>query len=459
MKWGPVRGAAAIALLAALVASGPAAARGIANPVGYDISYPQCNSAFPTGGAFGIVGVNKGLPFSANPCLGSGDGPSELMWAGMNAQLYANTADPGPALSSHWPNGQTAPQQCNTAASPGADTTTCAYDYGWNAAADSYLDAVNAYVSLSLAAAGATRTPVANAWWLDVETVNSWEANPANNVAELQGEADYLKSVGAASVGFYSPAANWQTITGGTTAFASYPSWVPGASSLSDAQARCSAVGFTGGPVLLVQFPNGASVADLACAVQPSLSFQTASFTVVAGKPSPPITLMLSSPASAPVSVSLGSSSGAGRFSSAAAGPWTATLTLSLAANATQAPAVYYEDTVPGSPVLTATAAGYTSATQTETVTVAPTPSCKLARTADRNFELALAHTRTRAAAARILHEIARQAHAQHHGATVEQDGCTDFEVAVLGFRSRAAVVLGAQQARRRFRQAAVEKT
>ena len=68
---------------------------------GYDISYPQCNVSFPASPGFGIVGVNGGKPYSANPCLGMGDGPSELAWAGMNAQLYANTADPGPALCNH----------------------------------------------------------------------------------------------------------------------------------------------------------------------------------------------------------------------------------------------------------------------------------------------------------------------------------------------------------------------
>src|SRR5437762_8172950 len=98
---------------------------------GFDISYPQCGGPFPSNPAFGIVGVNGGIVFSPNPCLGAGNGPSELAWAGgMRAQLYANTGNPGPALSSHWPNGQTSPRACNTSTSPGADTANCAYDYG-----------------------------------------------------------------------------------------------------------------------------------------------------------------------------------------------------------------------------------------------------------------------------------------------------------------------------------------
>ena len=55
-----------------------------------DISYPQCNGTFPSDAAFAIVGVNVGIVYSPNPCL-----TSELAWAGMDAALYANTANPG----------------------------------------------------------------------------------------------------------------------------------------------------------------------------------------------------------------------------------------------------------------------------------------------------------------------------------------------------------------------------
>src|SRR6266498_1508656 len=190
----------ALAVVSALVVAGllagraPSAAAATDPNVGYDISYPQCNGTFPSGGGFGIVGVNGGRVYSPNPCLGAGDGASELSWAGMDAGLYANTGNPGPALSSHWPNGQTSPRACNTAASPGADTLNCAYDYGWNAAADSYQTAVRAYISLGLAPSGATSTPTANAWWLDIETGNSWRTDVTLNVAALQGAVAHLES-------------------------------------------------------------------------------------------------------------------------------------------------------------------------------------------------------------------------------------------------------------------------
>ena len=230
--------------------------------IGYDISYPQCGGPFPRDPAFGIVGVNRGLVFSANPCLGAGSGPSQLAWAGLHAGLYANTGNPGPQLSSHWPVGQTSPRSC-TAAQP--DTADCAYDYGWNAAADSYATAVRAYVALGWADAGATRTPVANSWWLDVETANSWRADTSLNVAALQGAADYLQSVGATSVGFYSTPTMWSQITGNTTAFSGYRTWVAGASSLQAAKSRCAGSGFTGGGVQLSQFPKSGFDADVAC--------------------------------------------------------------------------------------------------------------------------------------------------------------------------------------------------
>jgi hypothetical protein len=235
-------------------------------PPGYDISYPQCAGPFPTSPAFEIVGVNGGRAFSPNPCLGTSDVPSELAWAGgTSAQLYANTGNPGPALSAHWPNGQTSPRACNTAASPGADTADCAYDYGWNAAADSYQTAVLAYVSLGLAPVGATQTPTANAWWLDVEITNSWRSAVALNVAALQGAVAYLQSAGAASVGFYSTPFQWNQITGSTRVFATAPSWVAGSTTGSQARTNCRSGGFTGGSVQLAQYEANGFDADLIC--------------------------------------------------------------------------------------------------------------------------------------------------------------------------------------------------
>ena len=138
-------GASAIAAAMVLIALAPSAEAGSkpkpAAPAGYDVSYPQCNQTLPSA-TFGIVGVNDGIVLSSNPCLGTGDGPSELAWAERATNhapaFYANTANPGPAYSSHWPAGQTAPRVCDASAQ---NSTDCSYDYGWNAAKDSFADA------------------------------------------------------------------------------------------------------------------------------------------------------------------------------------------------------------------------------------------------------------------------------------------------------------------------------
>ena len=237
-----------------------------ATPCWFDISYPQCGRPFPADAEFGVVGVNHGIDFSANPCQGAGDGPPELTWAGgVTAQLYANTGNPGPDLSSRWPDAQTSPRQCNTSTVAGSDTADCAYDYGWNAAADAYKTAASAYVSLGLASPGATSTPSPNVWWLDVEINNSWRTDVTLNVADLEGAVAYLQSMDTAGIGFYSNQYQWNQITGGTSVFSGYPSWVAGAGSAREAVADCSAKGFTGGRVAMAQYHAVGFDGDFLC--------------------------------------------------------------------------------------------------------------------------------------------------------------------------------------------------
>jgi hypothetical protein len=259
---------AVIALLALVPAagvdaggtSGSPASPAAATALGYDISWPQCGSPYPVNPAFGMIGVNKGIVFSPNPCLAS-----EVTWAGgTSAALYANTGNPGPALSTHWPTGQTSPQICS-ATTP--DTAACAYDYGYNAATDSYADAVSAFTALGLSG-----PPAGSAWWLDVETSNSWRSDVTLNVAALSGALDYLGGVAqVASLGFYSTSYQWGVITGGTSAFSAYPSWVAGGADAAGAAANCAGPGFTGGGVTVAQYPSGAFDADLRCSTATSV--------------------------------------------------------------------------------------------------------------------------------------------------------------------------------------------
>src|SRR4051794_29263044 len=140
-----------LALAVVLTAvSGPAYAGGHkpvrSSPSTYDVSYPQCGKALPAPVDGGIVGVNGGVVFSANPCLAT-----EYAWAAgattYAPAFYANTANPGPAYSSHWPAGQSLPRTCD-----GTNSVDCSYDYGWNAAKDSFADAS----AVTAAAANAT---------------------------------------------------------------------------------------------------------------------------------------------------------------------------------------------------------------------------------------------------------------------------------------------------------------
>src|SRR5262249_45053017 len=100
-----------------------------------DISFPQCGMPLPEGSVtpFGVLGVNGGRPFTANPCL-----VEELRWAKRLVQapaFYANTSNPGPWRTTHWPNGQTAPMTCSWS---DPNSLGCSFDYGWNAAHHSF---------------------------------------------------------------------------------------------------------------------------------------------------------------------------------------------------------------------------------------------------------------------------------------------------------------------------------
>jgi hypothetical protein len=344
---------AAIALLAlapaagvdAAAPSGSASLLAAATAPGYDISWPQCGGPYPVNPAFGIVGVNKGIVFSPNPCLGS-----EVTWAGAtSAALYANTANPGPALSTHWPTGQTNPQVCS-AATP--DTAACAYDYGYNAAADSYADAVSAFKALGLSA-----SPAGSPWWLDIETSNSWRSDVTLNVAALSGAVDYLGSVvHVASLGFYSTSYQWGVITGGTSAFSAYSSWVAGGADAAGARANCAGPGFTGGGVTLAQYPSGGFDADLRCSTA-----------------TPVLTTITVSPASASVQTGKTaqfSATGLDQFGSPLSPQ--PTFTWSVSGGGTMSGGLFTAGSTAGGPFTVTAASGSVSGTASVTVTATP---------------------------------------------------------------------------------------
>lgn len=237
---------------------------------GYDVSYPQCGTALPTGQAFGIVGVNGGLATTANSCLST-----QLGWAWQSvggtlqpkAQAYLNTANPGQIRHqvTTWPSSGTSPYgNCN-----GANNQACSWVYGYQRAQKS----VQTFFEQAATAAGVSTNPGDYVWWLDVETANTWEtggsAALANNRAALEGWTYYLQTVAKANVGLYSTASQWRQIAGtvpATSSLYTLNSWLPGASTAAGATTNCNASPLVaGGKVTLAQYVSGGFDHDVSC--------------------------------------------------------------------------------------------------------------------------------------------------------------------------------------------------
>jgi len=244
---------------------------------GRDVSFPQCGGSLPDESVamFGVLGTNDGRAFTKNPCL-----VAELRWAKRLARppaFYANTGNPGPVRARNWPVGQTEPKTCPAT---DANSLACSYDYGWNAAWASYSAATDAAQRLHHVDRSNARRRAANVdWWLDVETMNSWQTvddtpsatTARRDVATIAGEIDALRTAGVHSVGVYSTAFQWNVITGGArvtgSTFSEVPQWLAGYDSQSDALAGCSESAFTGGAVRMTQYlGHDGFDADVVCA-------------------------------------------------------------------------------------------------------------------------------------------------------------------------------------------------
>jgi hypothetical protein len=269
-----VLSAVMIAVSAAPAASQDAGRRGVPRAVATrttvgrgvarDVSFPQCGGSLPraSSAVSGVLGTNNGISFTRNPCL-----VAELRWAKRLTSppaFYANTGNPGPQRSKHWPIGQTTPYVC---ASADPNSIGCSYDYGWNAAKHSFATAADAARRLHRVDHDNAHRRAANVeWWLDVETMNSWQAIDGKatlsafrrDVATLLGEVAALRHAGVAQVGIYSTPYQWKLITGGSAVtrgrFATAPQWLAGFESHADAVTGCARRGFTGGPVRMTQY-------------------------------------------------------------------------------------------------------------------------------------------------------------------------------------------------------------
>jgi hypothetical protein len=204
---------------------------------GYDVSYPQCGGTAATG-SFGIVGVNGGRPFTNNSCLGAEYAAAPKSTA---PSLYINTG-----YATAYRSNITAGCSALSGSVSGTSKQIQAWAIGCS----------EAETSLSYATAqGATS---AAAWWLDVETANSWSSsNLSLNRYAIQGAVTHLAQSGL-PVGIYSTASMWSRITGGKFT----PTNV--AADWEAAGGSCSAP-FTSSPVWLVQSTTSGFDSDLAC--------------------------------------------------------------------------------------------------------------------------------------------------------------------------------------------------
>jgi hypothetical protein len=199
---------------------------------GVDVSYPNCTTRLPAAN-FGVVGVTGGLVYSHNNCLAT------EAKSFSNLSLYVNAGLNASASSSYYTQAQTS---CN------GDVNCAAYNYGYNAAQDAVTYARSQGIG-------------SGKWWIDAETMNTWNSDVVQNQKSLQGERDALVAAGATTVGVYSTSAQWQSITGGWQNL--WPSW--GATTWTtpkQAQTYCTGHQFTGGPSLLMQYQSKQSKVD-----------------------------------------------------------------------------------------------------------------------------------------------------------------------------------------------------
>ncbi|MCZ2818452.1 hypothetical protein [Modestobacter sp. VKM Ac-2984] len=262
-------GATVLGAPAAGAAEEPTERRGatVQSTVGYDVSHPQCGQTLPDDAAFAVIGVNGGIATTENRCLADqwewANESSGAVPAQPRAQLYVNTANPGEVREqvTTWPRlGVNRYGVCD-----GDNSAACSYEYGVDRAENDVRIVLD---TLGDASPGAGDIAVESRadlvglrWWLDVETMNTWQTDGAaaqrNNRATLEGMTDHLESVGG-RVGLYSTGYQWGEIVGDVPSWSSLhglDSWLAGARSLSGAVANCSDAPLVdGGRVIMTQY-------------------------------------------------------------------------------------------------------------------------------------------------------------------------------------------------------------
>jgi hypothetical protein len=238
-----------------LLGTVPAVAAQAAPLNGYDVSWPQCPTSAggsglplpPASAQFVVVGLTKGLPFTANPCLAS-----QVGWARQNAvpaQAYTVAAFPTGAQLSQY--GSQGPWSATTRAAQLSNV--------------GYAEARYALTSLS----GAGFDP--GVVWIDIEPrpAQPWPTASAAQQREnryvVEGLMRGLRDAGR-PYGIYSYLSAWQSITGSWWQ-PGVPVWSP-AGHLdypTEAQDKCTQPSFSGGHVYLAQWTDDVYDYDITC--------------------------------------------------------------------------------------------------------------------------------------------------------------------------------------------------
>ncbi|MBL8158961.1 hypothetical protein JNJ66_00725 [Candidatus Saccharibacteria bacterium] len=235
------------------------------NVTGNDISFPQCGKDFPKGQAFGVVGVNGGVATRTNPCLSE-----QLRWAAgssgigvgqLRVQLYVNTGNPYDPTAPSWPRDHVDPLG-NPTRNPhgrcdGTASHACAWQYGWNRS----VEAVHFRFKPAARAAHMVQNPRTYRWWLDVETMNSWqEGSPealASNRAVLEAMAAFYQ-YNKLHLGIYSTSYQLGKIVGelpSDSRLHGIDTWLAGGEDAEYAATKCNDPPLTrGGRVVMVQY-------------------------------------------------------------------------------------------------------------------------------------------------------------------------------------------------------------